>query len=92
MYKEHLHDDIIYMAASTVLDQCNERLTAEEELLRFNVVTTKLLNGRYLKFNPFHVESRDSSVGIALGCGLDDRCSRARFPAGAGNFSLKHRD
>jgi hypothetical protein len=30
----------------------------------------------------------DSSVGIALGYGLDDRCSRFRFPAGAGNFSL----
>jgi hypothetical protein len=36
-------------------------------------------------------ESRDSSVGIALGYGLDDRCSRIRFPAGAGNFSLHHR-
>jgi hypothetical protein len=32
--------------------------------------------------------SRDSSVGIALGYGLDDRGSRVRFPAGAGNFSL----
>jgi hypothetical protein len=30
----------------------------------------------------------DSSVGIALGYGLDDRGSRLRFPAGAGNFSL----
>jgi hypothetical protein len=35
--------------------------------------------------------SRDSSVGIALGYGLDDRGSRVRFPAGAGNFSLHHR-
>jgi hypothetical protein len=35
--------------------------------------------------------SRDSSVGIALGYGLDHRGSRARFPAGAGNFSLHHR-
>jgi hypothetical protein len=34
---------------------------------------------------------RDSSVGIALGYGLDDRGSRVRFPAGAGNFSLHHR-
>jgi hypothetical protein len=33
----------------------------------------------------------DSSVGIALGYGLDDRGSRVRFPAGAGNFSLYHR-
>jgi hypothetical protein len=36
-------------------------------------------------------KSRDSSVGIALGYGLDDRGSRVRFPAGAGNFSLNHR-
>jgi hypothetical protein len=35
-------------------------------------------------------KSRDSSVGIALGCGLDDRGSRVPFPAGAGNFSLHH--
>jgi hypothetical protein len=35
--------------------------------------------------------SRDSSVGIALGYELDDWCSRVRFPAGAGNFSLHHR-
>jgi hypothetical protein len=34
---------------------------------------------------------RDSSVAIALGYGLDDRGSRVRFPAGAGNFSLHHR-
>jgi hypothetical protein len=36
-------------------------------------------------------ENRDSSVGIALGYGLDDRGSRVRLPAGAGNFSLHHR-
>jgi hypothetical protein len=36
-------------------------------------------------------KSRDSSVGIALGYRLDDRGSRTRFPAGAGNFSLHHR-
>jgi hypothetical protein len=30
----------------------------------------------------------DSSVHIALGYGLDDRGSRVRFPAGAGNFSF----
>jgi hypothetical protein len=35
--------------------------------------------------------NRDSSVGIALGYGLDDRGSRVRFPAGTGNFSLHHR-
>jgi hypothetical protein len=35
--------------------------------------------------------SRDSSVGIALGYGLDDRGSGVRFTAGAGNFSLSYR-
>jgi len=29
--------------------------------------------------------------GVALGYGLDDRGSRVRFPAGAGNFSLRRR-
>jgi hypothetical protein len=37
------------------------------------------------------MKSRDSSVGIALGYGLDDRGSRVRVPVGAGNFSLHHR-
>jgi hypothetical protein len=36
-------------------------------------------------------ESRNSSFGAALGYGLDDRGSRDRFPAGAGNYSLHHR-
>jgi hypothetical protein len=35
--------------------------------------------------------SRDSSVAIAIGYGLDDRGSRVQFPEGAGNFSLHHR-
>jgi hypothetical protein len=39
----------------------------------------------------FLLKSPDSSVGIALGYGLDDRGSRVRFPVGAGNFSLHHR-
>jgi hypothetical protein len=37
------------------------------------------------------IKSRDSSVGIAMGYGLDDRGSRVRFPSGTGNFSLHHR-
>jgi hypothetical protein len=41
--------------------------------------------------NYVNVKSRDSSVGIALGYGLDDRGFRFRFPAGAGNFSLHYR-
>jgi hypothetical protein len=36
-------------------------------------------------------KNRDSSVGIALGYGLDDRCSSVRFPARAGSFSLHQR-
>jgi hypothetical protein len=32
-----------------------------------------------------------TTVGIALGYGLDDRGSRVRFPARTGNFSLHHR-
>jgi hypothetical protein len=36
-------------------------------------------------------KSRDSSVGIALDYGLDDRDSGVRYPTGAGNFSLSHR-
>jgi hypothetical protein len=39
----------------------------------------------------FTVLGRDSSVGIALGYRLDDRGSRVRFPAGAGNFFLPYR-
>jgi hypothetical protein len=35
--------------------------------------------------------SRDGSVGISLGNGLDDQGSKVRFSAGAGNFSLHHR-
>jgi hypothetical protein len=34
------------------------------------------------------VKSRDSSVGIALGYGLDDRGSRVRFPGVLGIFLL----
>jgi hypothetical protein len=47
---------------------------------------------RYFNINGRgYVESRDSLCGIALGYGLDERGSRVRFPAGAGNFSLHHR-
>jgi hypothetical protein len=35
--------------------------------------------------------SRDSSVGIATGYGLDNRMIVVRFPAGAWNSSLRHR-
>jgi hypothetical protein len=51
-------------------------------------------NFKHLSFDveySMFCKSRDSSVGIALGYGLDDRGSRVRFPAGAGDFSLHHR-
>jgi hypothetical protein len=35
-------------------------------------------------------KSRDSSVGKALGYGLDDWGSRVQFPAEAGNLSFHH--
>jgi hypothetical protein len=36
-------------------------------------------------------KSRDSSVGIVLRYGLDDRGSTVRFPAGDWNYFLRHR-
>jgi hypothetical protein len=44
-----------------------------------------------ISFYKESTEADDSSVGIALGYGLDDWGSRVRFLAGAGNFSLHHR-
>jgi hypothetical protein len=56
-------------------------------------------HGKFLFMNPFTETvcefvygSHDSSVGIALGYGLDDWGSRVRLPAGAGNFSLHQHD
>jgi hypothetical protein len=48
------------------------------------------MSGPTVTIRPVFVRSRYSSVGIALGYGLDDRGSMVRFPAGAGNFSLHH--
>jgi hypothetical protein len=50
-----------------------------------------MLPKREMELSTRNIWSRDSSVGIALGYGLDDRGSGVRFPAGAGNFSLDHR-
>jgi len=36
-------------------------------------------------------KSRDSSIFIVTGYGLDDQMISVRFPAGAGNFSLRQR-
>jgi hypothetical protein len=39
----------------------------------------------------YNNKSRDSSVGIALSYGWDDRGSRVRFLAVVGNFFVHHR-
>jgi hypothetical protein len=43
-----------------------------------------------MKYSQLYITADDSSVGIVLGFRLDDRGSRFRFQAGAGNFSLHH--
>jgi hypothetical protein len=59
----------------------------EEQSARgWSKLHNKELNMLYSAYN----ESRDSSVGIALGYGLDDRGSMVWFLAGAGNLSLHH--
>jgi hypothetical protein len=51
-------------------------------------ISFRLENFKIAESYPYKDKSRDSSVGIALGYGLDDRGSRFRFSAGARNFSL----
>jgi hypothetical protein len=60
---------------------------------QFRFLPFKLRNKSFREFHNYiiYIKSRDSSVGVALGYGLNDRGSRVRFPAGAGNFSLHHR-
>jgi hypothetical protein len=43
------------------------------------------------KKSMMNCRSLDSSFGIATGYELDDRMIGIRFPAVAGNFSLRHR-
>jgi hypothetical protein len=54
-------------------------------------INKQILSAFFYYFFYFFFKSCDSSVGIALGYGLDDRGSRVRFPVGARNFSLHHR-
>jgi hypothetical protein len=58
--------------------------------LRQNILDHSSGYWKYISYGNC-VKSRDSSVGIATGYGLDGRGSRFRFPTGAGNFSLHHR-
>jgi hypothetical protein len=70
-------------SASTFRLICISLLRIVVKRFRNNTVRLRCVFG--------NAENRDSSVGIALGYGLDDRGSRVRFPAVAGNFSLHHR-
>jgi hypothetical protein len=63
-------------------------LLLNECLLLFISLST--LSGNFWIHPHVYHKNRDSSVGIALGYGLDDRGSRVRFPARDGNFSLHH--
>jgi hypothetical protein len=63
-------------------EACKLRSSSSRSLLQPPATSSLLLP---------NIQNRDSSVGIALGYGLDDRCPRVRFPEGAGNFSLNHR-
>jgi hypothetical protein len=64
-----------------------------------NIFTTNATVEKYSKYpnlwatdiNTLIPKSRDSSVGIVTGYGLDDRGFRVPFPARDGNFSLHHR-
>jgi hypothetical protein len=68
----------------------NEQLFKMNNCVMF-CIFHPLLMGRLIAKVCHGCKSRDSSVGIALGYGLDDRGSRVRFPAGDGNFPLHHR-
>jgi hypothetical protein len=57
----------------------------------FFILHVMCIYGFVLNVVKYQDMSRDSSVGIALSYGLDDRGSRLRFPAGAENFSFHFR-
>jgi hypothetical protein len=45
----------------------------------------------YVLMAQYLVKHRDNLLYLFWGYGLDERSSRVRFPAGAGNLSLHHR-
>jgi hypothetical protein len=53
----------------------------------FAAITLCVASQRVIIVVSVYFVSRDGSVGIALGYGLDDQGSRVRFPEGVGNFS-----
>jgi hypothetical protein len=67
------------------------RLKRELQMVQFSATRWNCIAILWLSLVSFAamticVESRDSSVVIALGYGLHDRNSRVRFPAGLGTF------
>jgi hypothetical protein len=73
---------MIFYIIPTVPDKGKTKLApCQEVVLESGHIVTHVLK----------LKSRDSSVGIPPDYGVDDRGSRVRFSAGAGNFSLQHR-
>jgi len=67
-------------------------------LLTHTVISTVIRTDKIIRLPVFYTclefgftPGRDSSIGIAVGYGVDDRCSRVLFSAGAGNYSRHHR-
>jgi hypothetical protein len=82
--------DTVDLFSNTSFRGCKERRNCKlhnRSRAVFLTCETSLILGRVSRIS----KSRASSVGIALGYELDDRGSRVRFPAGAGNFFLHHR-
>jgi hypothetical protein len=82
----------------------HELFLAHDGLKQVDVLSTLLFNLTRESRTPSHLitfkikfnitpstQSWDSLVSIATDCGLDDRMIRVRIPAGAENFSLRHR-
>jgi hypothetical protein len=80
-FHTHFHYTFCYLSLWTRSVQQNKSLTRYDIFISIQFVFSV----------SYFYKSRDSSVGIALGYGLDDRGFRVRFSAGAGNFSLRHR-
>jgi hypothetical protein len=71
------------------LDNCSFGIRMR--FIEVKLCTDPRICRKHLTLTTILDKSRDSSVGRALGYRLDDRDSRVRFLAGAGNFSLHHR-
>jgi hypothetical protein len=81
-----------FSAHQSTVSYVHKQLTAPSLLLHAMSCRQKYTLRSFVFTDVFRlVKGRDGSIGIALGYGLDDRCSRVRFSAGAGNFFLHHR-